>query len=464
MTRIQFPDKGSWLRAVIIAAACVGALGLGVLFAALRLQVRELMILTLALVMFGLVVIPTEHVLRLSFWLWIFSFGLGWRTIDVIGTLSVHPSEALAWLLFGVLIARSVLQRQSLDWKIPIALPLLVILVGVGLVNALGNNVSWDTALLEAKVILALIPSFYIVKWLVLNQRDWERAVTLTIPLGVYLALLGFMDLYLPGVSRAIGGVAETTSIERGTSQGFERALFLIFGAPLAAAVILPFLGFAVHAFMYRVSGWLKWLLLAIVLFQVFGIILSGYRLLYYATMSFFVIFATLDRRGWLFVIGGLALIPFLPAAFTERVLSLVDERYADSSQFKRLDRAAGAWELALRSPLWGSGWGASGYVHSDLIQLAANIGFIAVGLLLSWSGWLVYKLYEIYRRGSVAGSYAAVLIPSIAAVLVALAGEGLVAFIQLMIPIWFLLAMTHRWIELNEDSNHPAILVTSHN
>lgn len=459
MTKIQFADKSSWLRVAIIAAACASALGLGILFAMLHLQLRELVILILALVTFGLVVIPTERVLLLGFWLWIFSFGLGWRTIDVVGVLSIHPSEVLAWLLFGVLITRSVLQRQPLDWKIPIALPLLMILAGVGVVTALGNNISWDAALLESKVVFSLIPSFYIVKWLVHQQRDWEWAVTLTIPLGVYLALLGFMDLYLPGVSRAIGGVAETTSIERGTFHGFERALFLIFGAPLAAAVILPFLGFAVHAFMYRATGWLKWLLLAVVLFQVFGIVLSGYRLLYYATVIFFIIFAMLDRRGWIFVLGGLAVTPFLPGSLIERFLSLIDERYADSSQFNRIDRAAGAWELALRSPLWGNGWVSSGYVHSDLIQLAANIGFVAVALLLSWVGWLVFRLYQIYRRGSVASSYAAVLIPSLVAVVVTLAGEGLVAFIQLMIPIWFLFAMANRWIELDQVSKLPTIL-----
>lgn len=451
---LQNFDSSRLLRLFIIASVCLGAAGFGILVTGLRFQLRELVILVLGMIALGLVLVPTERVLRFGFWLWIFSFGLGWRTINVIGALSVHPSEILVWLLFMVLGIRSTLKKSALDWKIPITVLLFLFMGLLGSVNARFNNVAWEDALLEFKVMLAIVPSFYVVKWLVHTRQDWEFAGALTIPLGVYLACLGLLDVFLPGLSRTLGALPEGTVIELGTSQGFSRALFLIFGAPLAAAVILTFLGFTIHGLMKRNLPLLLRLVMVAALFiQLWGIYLSGYRVIYFATIILFVVYAGQVRRGWLLILGGLVIVPFLPTAFYERFLSLVDVRYADSSQVKRIDMAVGAFDLIQRSPLIGGGWGASGYPHSDLLQITANLGIPAVLFFLGWIGSLLWQVWFLARRVGWFREYAAVFFASICAILVMLAGEGLSPFIQLMIPVWFLLAMAHRLIDLAQES-----------
>ena len=98
-------------------------------------------------------------------------------------------------------------------------------------------------------------------------------------------------------------------------------------------------------------------------------------------------------------------LIPFLlPQSALQRFISgfiaIIGSADAvdDSSGLKRLGRVTDCWEIIKSHPL-GYGWGSSGWVHSDLLQFTASVGWVP-GLVLVYFLFLVcYKLFLAHRN-----------------------------------------------------------------
>lgn len=450
-------------KILIVCAACVLAPLLGYYFTRFGFQTRELAILGLGVVALVLVLVPSDRVLQIGFGVWVLTFSLGWRNLYLTQILSIHPSEVIAWTLFALVIVRSVLQRTSLDWRIPFWIPLLLAfcIMGVGISMAVGRE--FDVVVSEFKAIFSILPVYYIIKWLVLSPKVWERTANLTIVVGVYLGCLGMLDILAPGLSSQLAGGTQGY-VTLGSVQGFERALFTIFGAPLAGAVILTLLGFTLRQlFRPNVSLRTRLVFVGAFLIQMVGIYLSGYRATILGSLVLLAFYVLFERRAWVLVLGAIAVIPLLPITFVRRLLSLVDSQYADSSQVRRIGRAEQALELVWNSPVWGNGWGASGYVHSDLVQIAGNLGIPALLVFLGWFGATMHGLWKLCRQSGFFREYAAALLATMVGVLVVLAGEGIIVFIQLMIPVWFLLCMAHRLIELaNSEGRAPAVTQTT--
>ena len=170
----------------------------------------------------------------------------------------------------------------------------------------------------------------------------------------------------------------------------------------------------------------------------------------------FLVAYAFVQNRSWVLLALVALAIPFLPSAFVQRFESLYNLQYADSSQFSRIDRATAALDLLKENPLMGVGWGGSGYVHSDLIQIGANLGVLGLGLFLLWVAHLIWRMFNLTRLRGWIGEYASALFATFCGLAVVFAGEGLIVFAQLMVPIWFLFAMGHKLDELGRASATP--------
>ncbi|TAH53219.1 MAG: hypothetical protein EYC68_03790 [Chloroflexota bacterium] len=437
------------IRFLVIIISLFAAIALGAIVASGDFGFREFVIFLLAVGTVLVILIPSERMLTLAFGLLVLTLALGWRTIAFSSELVVHPSEVLAWLLFGLMLTRAVLYRETLPWKIPFWIPALLCFALLGALVAVTNAVRPDVIISEFKIFLALIPTYYVVKWFVTSPQRWERIANIGIGIGVYLAFLGMLDFFAPEVAQSLAGEGGA-SIQIGSVQGFERIMFVLYGTPLAGAVILVLLGFTLRQlFRPRLERRWRVLVFAAFLIQLFGIYITGYRGLYIAVAVLFILFAIVQRRGWLLVLGGLAMLPFLPVEFDYRVLSLVDEQYADTSQVKRLARASDALKLIQESPLFGHGLGSSGYVHSDFLQIGANLGIPALLVLLAGFASILLGLWRLAHGRGWFAEYGAAMFAAIGAMLVPLAGEGMIVFIQVMMPIWFVLMMAMRLIEL---------------
>src|SRR4029077_10731153 len=111
--------------------------------------VREFVILIFGILTALFVLAPGKRALQAGFVLWIFTFGLGWRTIEVTKGIVVHPSEALVWLLFAVMLIQGVLSGHRPSLKIPYWIPILLGLGVVGLMTAGFRGTAIETDITE---------------------------------------------------------------------------------------------------------------------------------------------------------------------------------------------------------------------------------------------------------------------------------------------------------------------------
>lgn len=455
-------DSGSFrsptlIAIVVVAFLVVAAVALGPAIQIWQVGAREMVILILAILVGILVLVPAQRILNLSFVLWIITFGFGWRTIHVTNNLNIHPAEVLAWLLFFAIFARSVVRRVPLDFSIQPLILIFMLLAVFGIFTGLSFGIATvDTVIQESKIFFVLIPSYYIVKWLVVTRADWERAALLGVLVATYVGLLGVMDYFAPSLSQRLAGNPDVETLYLVQRQGFERVGFVFYGNFSAGFLIFTFLGLSVHYVLTSERpNWLgKVLSVIFVLIQLFGIYVSGYRGLWFAVGFFLLAFALVKSRAWILVGAAAGIIPFLPTEFLNRLTSLFDVTLSDSSQFKHFDRASFALDWIQRYPLTGVGFGGSGYVHSDLIQIAGNLGVPALLIFLTFVGVLVFRLYRLARQTGWIGEYAASLFATIWGLLVIFSGEGLINWIQLVVPVWFVFAMGYKLIELNASEN----------
>lgn len=447
----QFPSP---VVLFIMGATIFIAVAVGVVMS--HLGIREFVILLLSIAAVFVFLIPSRQILQVGFLLWICTFGFGWRTLYLTPSLTIHPAEVLVYLLFVVLALHAIAQRTPFILTVPPFILLFVVWGGVGVGVGIARGTPIDVVLSEFKVFLAALPTYYVVNHLVRNRRDWEHAIFLSILVAAYIGGLGIIDLIAPDLSqRLVSETARTVSVAYET--GFTRAAFLFFGHPLAGFVIFVFFGLTLHQLLTHHTNKLALVLwggaLAI---EILGMYVSGYRGLWYSAGVFLVVYAFFKNRLWAVAGVGLAAIPFLPVEFVRRFESLYRLEFADSSQFKRLERIGNAFELLMDNWLTGVGWGGSGYVHSDLLQIAANLGILGLFLFLLWFGVHLWQVFRLSRQPGWSGEYAAVLFATFSALGVVWAGEGLIVWTQMMVPIWFLFAMADKLKRLSSSEQVP--------
>ncbi len=465
MRRLELPLELPSLRMILVVTiVLLVALGMGPSILVLHLGFRELAIFTLAILMGLLIFIPSKSVMRLGFVLWILTFALGWRTIHLTSNLNIHPAEVLAVLLFVAVLARSIVSRSNLDLSLPIPILLLMVFSILGVFTALARGTALDLILQEFKIFAVLVPSYYVVKWLVVTRKDWERAALLTVPVAVYVSGLGLMDYFAPNLSQAISGDPSVVALYQAESYGaapaFARVGFIFYGNFMAGFLIFMFFGLSVYFFLqsFRKNAVAQAITGFALLVEVAGMYLSGYRGLWYAVGAFLVAYAVVQRRAWLVVGVAIVSLPVLPAQFRDRFQSLFNLQYADSSQFDRIFRATQAFKLMIQSPLTGVGWAGSGYVHSDLIQICANLGIPALMVFVLWILNLIWQMFRLGQQRRWASGYAGALLATLCGLMLVFAGEGLIVWQQMMIPVWFLLAMCYKLIELDDKETEPIV------
>jgi len=290
---------------------------------------------------------------------------------------------------------------------------------------------------------------------------------------STWIALMGVIEYWFPQVTRLFPAFMSQPNPVT-TADGFSRAQFSFWGGATATFVCV----LALPSALALTKWWPYWFhraaIAAASALQIIAIYIGGYRSIWLLVLIQVVIACLLGIRKGGAAVASLCLAvallgyQFIPNT-SERAFSgiaALQGRPIDSSAMDRLDRAWGAWNQVWHSP-FGSGWSSAGWVHSDFIQVAANLGIIA-GLI--FLGGYIYTLLRLTRRllphlrTGEHGDLGFALLLSFVAAGGLLAMEGVEVLPQFVLPVWFVWTLVEVWLQQTPDLSNPyAVPLTSY-
>src|SRR6266436_402033 len=424
------------------------------------LSYKELIVglgaLVAAVILFG-----GERGIRFGLVLWVLSLALGYRTIEWTEHLRIHPSEILIWLLFICVFAQREL-RSSTRFSLPWWMLLLVPFSVLAWWPLIAGDAQWDKMLNEFRDFLLLVPVM-IVSTVVLKRQSYWRHLLLAFFIATsWIALMGVAEYWFPEVEKFFPAFIHAAKPEV-TADGFQRAQFSFWGGSQATFLsVLALPGAIVLATWWR--GWLPRIaILAAAVLQITAIYIGGYRSIWLVLLIQVVAACILRVKKHGVAIAVLVLIvaaggyQFIPNTNQRLITGIAALQGApiDHSAQDRKDRALEALNEAIESPL-GSGWSSAGWVHSDFLQVAANLGVIA-GLI--FLGGYLYTLLRVIRqmptwlKATSEGELGLYVLLSFVAVGCLLAMQGVEVLPQLVLPVWFVWSLVEIWLRQNSSA-----------
>jgi hypothetical protein len=414
--------------------------------------------------------------------LFIGTLALGFRSLHLTHNLDIHPAEVCLWICFGFSLSSNLLGRNGgaiqllptwVKWMIPFWI--------LGFVLGFGSAYSWDIQLSEFRIFLLLIPLYVAAQLVLARPANWRTVALALYVTGTCVACSGILEYAWPGAAHIIPGFSAAPT-DRASEDGFVRAGFSFYGNPVAVFVCALALPFGIYLWQTASSSSARVWILAGAALQLWGIYISGCRSIWLLVAVQFLLWSLLRKQfvvGVVFVVLALAAGSLLPDVSKKRLQSLtlmLEGRPIDSSGAKRWDRAMDAWDLALKNPL-GSGWAASGWVHSDFIQVAANLGLIAGAI---FAGGYLMTLVKLGQRtlgqSSKMQGLGARVFPMMQArhvqaeaakqalghsVLLSFVGAGhilatecTIVYPQTALPVWLTLALAQTWLKQHDEAS----------
>jgi hypothetical protein len=151
--------------------------------------------------------------------------------------------------------------------------------------------------------------------------------------------------------------------------------------------------------------------------------------------------------------LGGYQFIPKTNERLTTGFSALQGNPIDHSAQDRKL-RAIDAINDSLDTP-FGKGWSGAGWVHSDFLQVAANLGIIA-GLV--FLGGFIYTMMRLCRQLPASlrggdGDLGLTLVLSFIAVGGLLLMQGVQVLPQMMLPVWFVWSLVENWLRQTSEA-----------
>jgi hypothetical protein len=441
----------------------IAALGSGWYIAQFGITYKEILVLLLAAGGVA-IVLAGERGLTVGLAIWTLTLGLGYRTIAVTEHIKLHPSEILLLGLLGVLlVTRLIFGTAEISLSLPRWVLWMIPFWLWGWVPALLADRSWDVIFAEFRNSLLLVPLFLIVANVVRSRNQLYGLLLAFYTTGTYIASLGLLEYVFPGVARLLPGfVSNPTPLT--AADGFQRAAFSFYGhqnAVFVCAFALPF-GLALADGAPRT--WQRLSIGIAFLIQISGVFIAGFRSMWLALVvvlsAILIRYLGFARGVSLVVLIALLSYPFFPDTVERRVNSLLltlQGRPDDSSGQDRWGKAKDATDLILKKPL-GHGWAGAGWVHSDFLQVAGNLGVVA-GLI--FLGSYILALHRLWRRLALrraAQTRSVLLFSLFLSFLTAgwvLATEPMIVLPQTVLPIWLVWALVE--LELRRDPSEEA-------
>jgi hypothetical protein len=227
------------------------------------------------------------------------------------------------------------------------------------------------------------------------------------------ISILGITEYLFPSfMSFIFGFEIEVSSMYVGSI--FSRLAFLFWGSHLAANLIPPV--FPILLLLKAEKDSItnnKYLLTLLVITNLIAIYLSGNRISW-LVLTILLLATIIQYRGTLIpymktytLFVTMVFVAYIYSQPVEgRYISTfkaltgnIDARY-DSSGSARMGRAKIAIESIIKHP-FGTGWSSQGWVHSDILQIAATIGIIPGFLLFFAPILLLLRSFSIYLTSS---------------------------------------------------------------
>jgi hypothetical protein len=416
-------------------------------------------VIVLAVACGGLLVLARRQRLKAGLAAWVCTFALGYRTMPVTANYKIHPSEVILWGLFLLALVEMPHAKQRMfrtpAWVWPFAC-----FWPWGFIAAIPENgpwgrMPWDTMFSEFRDFLLLLPLGVVAVAAMARKDSWKWALTALFAVGTWIGATGSLEYFFPGVARMFPAFMASPDPSI-AEDGFARASFSFWGGPNATMVVVLCTPIAIVLWQWYGQGWRRALIVAGVAVQVLGIYIGGYRSMW-LTMAIEVVLWTLIMRGPLFsifiLVPAAASLQYLSPAAHDRSASLVailQGQPTDSSGIDRWGLVTNAWQTIWEYP-WGVGWAGLGWVHSDFVQITANLGVLA-GLLfaLAYLNTLLRLartvLFRVKQRE--ARQLGISLLLSFLAAGGLLLTQGVEVLPQMMLPVWFVWVLAEVWMQ----------------
>jgi hypothetical protein len=410
-------------------------------------------------VMVAVIVFGGERGIRFGFVLWVLTLALGYRTIEWTKDLRIHPSEMLLWLLVACICAhRQLIARNllSFPWWLWLLLPFLALgwwpmIVGTG---------QWDRMFNEFRDFLLIIPLLIVASIVLQKQNYWRYVLLAMFAVSTWIAVMGVAEYWFPSVTRFFPAFISAAKPES-TADGFVRAQFSFWGGAQATFICILALPAGLALAAWWRGSWSRMAIIAASVIQMLAIYIGGYRSVWFVLVVQVSItcILRLNKHG---VAVALVCVAVAVAGYhyipntEERVISGIEALRGaptDHSALDRKERALGAFTEAIESP-FGNGWASAGWVHSDFLQVAANLGILAAFIFV---GGYLHTLMRLFKntlqslRAGPDGDLALSLLLGFIAAGAHLALQGVEVLPQMVLPVWLV------WVLVDIRLRQPA-------
>ncbi len=351
------------------------------------------------MVLYGLILILTSYYLiallfntnrrgqRLGVLGLLLAFMWGYRTIEIDKPLSIHPIEILLWALW----IKSLLIKPSSRNPIPIWAFVLMIFAIYGLFvgEIYGRDILVNISYF--KNFFLLFPLFIVLdRYLISEKRLSELALYFVISISI-ISFFAVIEYYFPSLMILFPGFFSSEAVGY-IAQGFQRAAFSFWGTPTAGHIIVSALPLMLFITKYYSFFRNYMVFTTILLLNLLALYIAGNRADWLTLILLIIIYLHLYvkvlKRSWFplllgsIVVGITIITRFIGQSTKDRFMSGIvalqgkADYAADSSGYDRNMRIKHALQNILEHP-WGTGWGGAGWVHSDFIQLTAELGVL---------------------------------------------------------------------------------------
>ena len=406
--------------------------------------------------------------IQVGYYAWIALFYVGYRSVPMTEGFRLHPLVAvLASLFIMFFVQRVLVERKSINLHIPTLYWGFMIFWVWGWVQGSAGNFKTDVMLEHSLNFVWVILLFPVTNY-VLDTDLKRRYVTIAfIGVGTAIGLMGLIEYYFPAVQNLLPSFvgAPTSILTITTYQGdtfFRRAQFAFFGHPVASFICLlafPLL-IAVVNWYPRPEVYAASAVSAVIL--LLAIYIGGFRSAWGITGLLFLIIAVLRRNIFVFIaiLGVLwGIQAYFPEDGVTRALtatSALEGEFQDGSAYKRYNRIQDAIAQIEAHPE-GQGWSSSGWVHNDLVQLAADTSVLGAILFAAIYMRIIGQIFRAYAQTH--NYFLLGLLGSLVTSAILFVTQPIYVLPQLVMPIWFIWALAENVLfNLEDDESISAL------
>ena len=458
MKKRSITHKVRILRIGLIVIVLMSVAVFAKTFVAFDITYREILFGIIACVI-ALVLFKGKRGIEFGFACAVWTMALGYRTIDVGNSISLHPAELLLWgLVLFVLIERALIGQQfgplSLPWWVPVMMGFCI----WGWFPNAPQSITWNMQFVQFKVFLLLIPFFMLASALLRSKGMWNRVIASVLLAGVWVAAVGALEFFVPATRGYLKGLIVETAPLLG-EEGFLRAPFSFWGSPDAAYVCMVATPLVPLVWSTTSNKVVRFLVSLAGFVLLIGIYISGHRSAWLLLLLVAGLWVLL-RKGVLWgmlavVVGFLALevaANLLPQEAAERFQSgiqVFEGKSSDSSGKKRWARAEQSLQSIGKHP-FGRGWACAGWVHCDFLMVTENLGMPGGLFFLAAYCVTLVRLLSAARSRAPSSYDRKIGVSLFLSMLVAgwlLAFESTLVLTQLALPVWSAWVLGETWV-----------------